>query len=154
MALRKLQKNKEDVFVCPQCGRSLHFVDGGAVQLVDGRPDMENIRPKYECEPCGVFYREFMDTGYYDVFPLHEEPKPRRIKAVGELMPVRLQKDAEGKCTCPRCGEQMYFVEGQAVQLVDGRPDMENVWGHFHCDFCRSNFRRIARTDFFQWSEK
>ena len=154
MALQKLTKNKKNEYVCPQCGKALRFVDGGVVQLVDGQPDMENILPKYECEHCDVFYREFMDTGYYDAFPLHPLPPVRRVKDVGELMPMQLYKDERNECVCPRCGEKMQFVEGQAVRIVDGRPDMENVWGHFFCSHCQSVFRRVAGTDFYQWAEK
>ena len=38
--------------------------------------------------------------------------------------------------------------------LKNGKPDMENVMDHFHCPYCDSVFRRIATTDFFQYSEK
>ena len=48
----------------------------------------------------------------------------------------------------------MDFVEGGPVRVVDGKVDMDNVWDHFRCDHCSSVYRRIATTDYFQWSEK
>ena len=70
------------------------------------------------------------------------------------LQPMVLKRDRNNQCVCPRCGEMMDFVEGQAVRLVDGVPDMENVKDHFHCKHCNSTFRRLVATDYFQWSEK
>lgn len=278
MSLKQLQKN-ENGFICPRCNRNLHFVDGGAVCIVDGRPDMDNAKAKYECYTCGVFYREVMNTGYYDVFPLdkHSEgsqlpegqsqgagqatrakmfcpqcgklmvprfdgepatddadkqesveaayqcencdisyqesvvsgtrhtltwhtssifeasplqmdsakaallsvvsaaeerpaldhagerqtsPAPtadtgkREIKATGNLPPMELKKDERGRCGCPRCGGSMKYIEGQPVRIVDGKVTFDDVLGHFSCPDCNSVFRRIAGTDFFQYSEK
>ncbi len=84
-----------------------------------------------------------------------EAPKEERhVKPTGDLQPMQLKREADGKCACPRCGTRMDFVEGQPVRIVDGKPDMENVMDHFHCPYCDSVFRRIATTDFFQYSEK
>jgi uncharacterized protein with PIN domain len=157
MVLRKLEKKGTSRYVCPVCGEALHFISGGAVQVVDGKLDMDNIHPKYECESCGVFYREVMGTGYYDTFPLLKEPKQVKKNtpsATGDLMPMQLKRDENGDCSCPRCGAGMEFVEGQPVRLVEGKPDMENVWDHFVCEHCQSVYRRIAGTDYFQWTEK
>ena len=71
-----------------------------------------------------------------------------------DLEPMQLKAGADGKCPCPRCGEKMDYIEGDAVKLVDGKPDMDDVWAHFSCPHCHSVYRRIVNTDYFQWSEK
>ncbi len=78
----------------------------------------------------------------------------QHLVPVGELQSMKLVKDADGFCTCPRCKGEMYFIEGQPVRIVDGKPDMENVWGHFFCPHCGSIFRRVAGTEYYQWCEK
>ena len=158
MAVFQLQKDGASNYICPKCGRLLHYVDGTAVQIVGGRADMASILPKYECHACGVYFQELLGSGFYDE---HDLPKTNHVArskadwvATGDLKPMELKRDAQGKCTCPRCGAMMDYVEGRAVRIVDGRPDMENVKDHFHCENCKSFFRRIATTNYFQWSEK
>jgi predicted RNA-binding Zn-ribbon protein involved in translation (DUF1610 family) len=151
MSVTKLERNAQSKFVCPTCGQELKYVEGQAVQLVGGKADMDSILPKYECHHCGVFYRELLGSGFYDVFPLPK--KPKKMLKTGDIPPTRLRREADGKCECPRCGERMDYVEGQAVRLVNGRPDMENVHEHFSCPYCKSIYRRIASTDYFQWSD-
>ncbi|MBQ1460675.1 MAG: hypothetical protein IIT82_07620 [Selenomonas sp.] len=158
MAVFQLQKDTTNNFICPKCGKPLHFVDGQAVQIVQGRADMSAVLPKYECYDCGIYFQELLGSGFYDE---HDLPKtacpPQKAKKVvntGDLPPMVLQRDANNQCVCPRCGEMMDYIEGRAVQLVDGRPDMENVKGHFHCKSCSSYFRPIASTQYYQWSEK
>lgn len=150
MTVRKLGQGDDGVYLCPACGGKLRCVEGGAVRVVNGRADMENTKPRYECDNCGIFYRELLSSGYFDAFPL----KRKKIRPTGELQPVKLQKDAQGHAECPRCGGCMDFVEGQPVQLVNGKPDMENVLDHFICRECNSVYRRIVKTDYFQWHEK
>jgi hypothetical protein len=48
----------------------------------------------------------------------------------------------------------MKYVEGGAVTLVDGKPNMDDVLDRFACDSCGSVYRRIVNTDYFQWFEK
>ena len=155
MTVTKLQLNASRKFVCPTCGSELGFIEGGAVSVVNGKVDMASTLPKYTCTRCGVFYRELLGSGYYDVFELPPElrPKKRTVLPTGQLKPTVLKREADGKCTCPRCGDRMDFIEGQPVRIVNGKPDMENVKEHFHCPYCDSVFRRIASTDYFQWSE-
>ena len=147
---------------CPVCGKHFRFVEGGAVRVVNGEVDMENIKPKYECDTCGVFYREVLTSGFYLPYPqeeedklkANEEPAPSKVLSTGDLAPMILKRNENNQCQCPRCGAMMDYVEGQAVHLVDGKPDMENVWDHFHCGSCHSVFRRIVNTDYFQFTEK
>ena len=159
IALPKEPKGNE---TCPVCGKRFRFVEGGAVRVVNGEVDMENIKPKYECDTCGVFYREVLTSGFYLPYPqeeedklkANEEPAPSKVLSTGDLAPMILKRNENNQCQCPRCGAMMDYVEGQAVHLVDGKPDMENVWDHFHCGSCHSVFRRIVNTDYFQFAEK
>ena len=138
---------------------------------------MDATLPRQICDHCGVFYRELLGSGYYDVFVLPKEdrlvPKPtpapsrqptptapfrsaikKRVIATGDIPPTILKREADGKCPCPRCGDRMNFVEAGPVQIVNGKPDFSNTMDHFICPYCRSVFRKIVGTDYFQWSEK
>ena len=155
MALTKLERNSNKNFVCPTCGRELRRVEGN-LKVSGGKVDMQDSLPRHICDDCGVFYRELLNSGYYDVFDLPENErisKPK-IKPVSEIPPTQLKREADGKCPCPRCGERMEFVEGGAVTIVDGKPDFTNTVEHFKCANCNSVFRKIAGTDYFQYSEK
>jgi len=156
MSVTKLETNSDGNKVCPKCGGVLGYIEGGAVSVINGKVDMSSTLPKYTCQNCAVYYQELLSSGYYDIFPLPQELKnpKRKILSTGDLAPMKLVRDNDGKSTCPRCGERMDFVEGQPVRIVNGKPDMENVKEHFHCNFCGSVYRRIASTDYFQWSEK
>ena len=164
-SLNKLSQNGMDQHpskLGTVCGKRFRFVEGGAVRVVNGEVDMENIKPKYECDTCGVFYREVLTSGFYLPYPqeeedklkANEEPAPSKVLSTGDLAPMILKRNENNQCQCPRCGAMMDYVEGQAVHLVDGKPDMENVWDHFHCGSCHSVFRRIVNTDYFQFAEK
>lgn len=157
---------------CPRCHLPLRVVAGGQIEVHDGKVDMENTKPKYECDSCGVFYREVLTSGYYLPYPQQAEDrvqsravavppareaqaaKKQEVLATRDLQPVQLKRDAEGRCACPRCRADMEYIEGGAVRLVDGKPYMDDVWDHFVCKNCDSVFRRIVGTDYFQWSEK
>ncbi len=165
MSMIKLEYNAARQFICPGCGEPLQKKEGGAVRIENGRADMSATLPKYICDHCGTYYQELLRSGYYDVFPLEKKDREKpsepsgtqkkgRLIRTGDLEPMKLVRGADGKCVCPRCGERMDYVEGQPVRLVDGKPDMENVKDHFRCPYCHSVYRRIATTDYFQWSEK
>lgn len=183
MAVQKLAVVWEKRYLCPRCNQKLRYVPGDAVAIVDGRVDMERTQPTYVCDRCQTSYRELMGSGYFEESAAPAQaaraqaqgtpqaagrpPKPaapaagkqaagkkQHLRATGDLVPVRLKREADGRCVCPRCGERMDFVEGQPVRIVNGKPDMENVMDHFHCPYCGSVFRRIATTDYFQWSER
>ena len=156
MAVYQLAKNDKGQYLCPKCQGNLRFVDGTAVQIVDGRADMSAILPKYECHHCGIYFQELLGSGFFDEHDLPQQPKTKvlNVRRTGDLEPMILKKDVNNQCVCPRCGELMDFVEGQPVHIVDGKPDMENVKDHFRCPHCDSVYRRIATTDYFQWSEK
>lgn len=158
MPLFQLAKRKENQYICPKCQRSLHFVEGQAVRIVDGRADMTASLPKYECHHCGVYFRELAESGFFEEHDMTGNPSGssgrRMLRSTGDLVPMKLKKDANNQCKCPRCGEMMDFVAAEAVHIVDGHADLENVRAHFYCPHCGSRFRRIAATNYFQWSEK
>jgi len=151
----KMVKNGAGDYVCPVCSGIMRFVEGGTVRVVNGKVDYDNVKPKYECDACEVFYREVLTSGFYLPYPQQEEdkPKPRRVKATSELVPVQLKRDANNQCTCPRCEGKMDYIEGGAVTIVNGVPNMADVLDHFICKECNSTFRRIVQTDFFQYAE-
>ena len=161
-----LQKDASGKRHCPKCGHEFREVEGGSVRIVNGKVDMENTKPKFECDTCGVFYREVLTSDFYlpylqteeDVTAPAEEKKAaapkKKLVATGDLPPMMLKRDANDQCKCPRCGEMMRYIEGDAVRLVDGKPYMDDVLDHFACDSCASVFRRIVNTDYFQWSDK
>ncbi len=157
MALTKLAVGSDKKFICPTCGQKLRFSEGGAVSVVNGKVDMDAILPRHICDNCGVFYRELLNSGYYDVFDLPKnevKPKPKRVINTGDIPPTQLKRESDGKCPCPRCGERMDFVEAGPVQIVNGKPDFSNTMDHFVCPYCKSVFRKIVGTDYFQWSDK
>ena len=156
MNLVKLDKNSNNKFVCPKCKGELRRVEGAGLTIVNGKVDMEATLPRQICDECGIFYRELLNSGYYNVFDLPEnERKPKkRVISTGDIPPQQLKREADGKAPCPRCGERMDFVEAGPVQIVNGKPDFSNTMDHFNCPYCKSVFRKIASTDFYQWSEK
>ena len=166
----KLSANKK--LICPRCNGELRFAEGGAVRIINGKVDMNATLPRHICDHCGVFYRELLGSGYYDVFDLPKEerqtpkapskpkiaavktPMQKRVISTGDIPPTILKREADGKCPCPRCGDRMNFIEAGPVQIVNGKPDFSNTMDHFVCPYCRSVFRKIVGTDYFQWSEK
>ena len=173
MTVTQLKLNANKKLVCPKCNGELRFAEGGAVRIVNGKVDMDATLPRQICDHCGVFYRELLGSGYYDEFELPKEdrqvpkapsPNPvaqsskiarlKRIVATGDIPPTILKREADGKCPCPRCGDRMNFVEDGPVQIVNGKPDFSNTIDHFVCPYCKSVFRKIVGTDYFQWSEK
>lgn len=140
---------------CPKCKGELRKVEGASLKVVNGKIDMEATKPRLICDECGVFYKELLGSGYYYTFDLPEnERQKNRVIATGDIPPQILKRESDGKCPCPRCGDRMDFVEAGPVQIVDGKPDFSNTMDHFKCPYCKSVFRKIVGTDFFQWSEK
>ncbi len=172
MTVSKLKKLSDGAFACPVCQGTLIRLEGGQVRVVNGKVDYDNIMPKHVCLTCNKFYRELLNTGYYDVFDaqredlqlarqqaekmgiLPDKPKQRQIKRTGDLEPVQLKRDANNQAVCPRCGAMMAYLEPDTVKIVNGRADMSDTVARFHCDECSSMYRRIATTDYYQWSEK
>ena len=151
-----LQKNSSGRYKCPVCEQELEFSDGGQVRIVNGKVDYENVKARYICHRCETFYRELLNSGLYEVFDLDEmdlPPEKKRVIGTGDLEPMQLKMDANGKCACPRCGANMKFLEPEAVKIVNGRADMRDTVARFACDACSSIYRRIATTDYYQWSE-
>lgn len=156
MELVKLDKGANGKFVCPKCHGELRKAEGGTLAVVNGKVDMDATLPRQICDECGVYYRELLNSGYYNSFvlPENERQKKKHLVSTADLPPQRLKREADGKCTCPRCGERMDFIEAGPVQIVNGKPDFSNTMEHFKCAHCKSVFRKIAGTDFYQWYDK
>ena len=154
MAVVDLARNENGERLCPICGKPMVYVAGGDVKIVDGKVNMNDVKPRYVCEECNSYYIELLSTGYFEEYEDLQRAKPdRKIKAVSELQPVLLKADADGHDRCPRCAGTLDWVDGVPVQIVDGKADMRNVEFHFRCQDCDSIFRKIAGTDYFQYSE-
>lgn len=67
------------------------------------------------------------------------------------MEPVKLVYDEEKAEKCPRCGEALTFVKGQPVQVVEGKLNMQDCENHFKCEHCKSVYRAILHTDYYQW---
>lgn len=156
MDLIKLDANSNKKLICPKCKGELRKVEGGTVQIVNGKVDMDATLPRQICDNCGVFYRELLHSGYYNVFelPENERQQKHRVISTGDIPPQQLKREADGKCPCPRCGERMDFIEAAPVRIIDGKPDFADTMEHFKCPYCKSVFRKIAGTDFYQWNDK
>lgn len=155
----RLMPQEDGKIYCPRCANELDYVEGGAVRIVHGKLDMDNIKGRYECNTCKLVYREILNSKYYLPTKMSKcrykiRNKQKEILPTSALTPLILKKDENGKCTCPRCGKKMDYIEGSPVKIIDGKPDMENVLDHFKCSYCDSIYRRIVQTDYFQWSEK
>lgn len=156
MTLRKLDIGPYGSFICPECDGKLRFVEGGAVAIEGGHLDMENYKPRYICDRCGVFYREVLTTGYYDVFQLDERERLRPAEEStpakaggGAASPVALPRRPGEAVPCPVCGTPFRFVEGGAVRVVDGKVDMENTKPKYECDKCGVFYREVLSSGFY-----
>ncbi len=147
MNLLKLESNAKGK-ICPKCKNELRRVEGSGIKIVDGKVDMEATLPRFICDECGIFYRELANSGYYNFFdlPENERQQKKRVISTADIPPQQLKRESDGKAPCPRCGERM--------DIVNGKPDFSNTMDHFKCPYCKSVFRKIVGTDFFQWSEK
>ena len=126
------------------------------MRVVNGKVDYENVKPRYICRRCETFYRELLSSGLYERFDLEEltlPPERKKIIGTGDLEPMQLKRDENGNCACPRCGANMRYLEPEAVKIINGRADMRDTVARFACDECSSIYRRIATTDYYQWSE-
>ena len=53
------------------------------------------------------------------------EPVAEENTLAAKSGPVALEKDADGKRHCPKCGREFRVVDGGAVRVVNGKVDME-----------------------------
>ncbi|BEU88207.1 hypothetical protein TAMA11512_16710 [Selenomonas sp. TAMA-11512] len=154
MPLVDLPRNEKGDRLCPICAKPLKYMAGGDVKIVGGKVNLDDVKPRYVCEDCNSYYIELLKSGYFEEYEGEKQEKPvRHVKAVSELQPVMLKADDAGHAVCPRCAGTLDWVDGVPVQIVDGKADMRNVEVHFHCQDCDSIFRKIAGTDYFQYSE-
>lgn len=169
MTVSKLKKRNSSICVCPECNSDLVCLPGGQIRVVAGKVDYDNIKPKFVCTKCGKFYRELLNTAYFDVFKATEEDislakkqnddnnkgnQRKQVKKTGDIAPARLNRDVNNQAECPRCGAKMKYLEPEAAKIVNGRADFSDTVARFRCDECDSLYRQIASTDYYQWSEK
>lgn len=101
------------------------------MRIVDGKLDMDNAKAKYECDTCGVYYREVMNTGYYDVFPLDKEL---------DGSPSQGERQVAGmKLFCPHCGKLMVPQFNEEAAGDATAPDRVEV--AYQCDDCGISYR-------------
>lgn len=60
-----LKRDRNNQCVCPRCGEMMDFVEGQTVRLVDGVPDMENVKDHFHCKHCNSTFRRLVDTNYF-----------------------------------------------------------------------------------------
>ena len=146
MSVSKLAKGNKGVFLCPVCQSDLEFADGGQVQVVDGHVDYDNVKPRYICHKCHSYYRELLNTGFYDVFDLPaEKKKPAKASPV-----VPLEKNAQGQRSCPVCNHNLVFADGGQVRVVDGHVDYENVKPRYICEECNTFYRELLSSGLYE----
>ena len=56
---------------------------------------------------------------------------------------TKLERNAQNKFVCPTCGQELKYVEGQAVQLVGGRADMDSILPKHECHNCGVSYREL-----------
>lgn len=160
MSVTKLEKDYEGDLHCPDCKQKLVYKDGGQVRVVNGRVDYENVKPRYVCFSCHKFYREMLHSGYFDVFDLEEdaelmqeqsEKKSAEQKLKTDTNPVvKLNRDNNGKFTCPVCGKGMRCAEGSQIQIVNGKVDYESIKPRYICDDCKRFYRELLSSGLYE----
>lgn len=138
---------------CPRCNAILTFVESQPVTIVDGKLNMDDTVAHYRCQFCDSIYRRIVNTDYYQWYEWMRPDKDKE-SGVRDIQPSRLTPEENGERKCPRCRKALTFIEGQPVRIVDGKLNMEDTEGHYGCDACKSVFRKIANTDYYQWCEK
>lgn len=69
--------------------------------------------------------------------------------AVILMQPVKLQKNNDGGCLCPKCNKVMRFSPREPVQVVDGKLK-EGTDEHYVCDHCKLVYRALVNTEYYQ----
>lgn len=65
--------------------------------------------------------------------------------------PVKLVRDADNNCKCPKCGANLKFIEGEPVKIVDGKLNMQDSEDHYKCEICKVSYRQLVHTEYYQW---
>jgi len=141
----QLQKDKDGILHCPRCQSPLVYFPSAPVRVLDGKLDMKDTEPRYECGCCNFVFRRLVHTDFF----LCDD---RKVSLSSDA--VQLQKDANDKVLCPRCQEELRYVEYQPVQVIDGSVNLDRGEAHYACDHCHLTYRRIVHTDFYQVYDK
>lgn len=140
----KITTNGQGVCACPKCGTGMCFVEREPVKVTNGKLVMEESEAHYLCKACNSIYRQIVSTDYYQ---WHKGP----AKRIEDLGPVKLVKGDEGLCKCPVCAENLNYVAGEPIKIVDGKLNMDDSEGRYQCQKCRATYRRLVNTDYYQW---
>lgn len=141
----RIDKDKAGNERCPRCQSKLVYIGYSPVQIRKGRLSMEDSEPHYECGCCNLLFRRIVSTDFYQCYE-------RNFEVNSE--PQQLKPDLDGHAKCPRCQEEMRFVNYESVRIVDGRVNLEKTEPYYECDHCHLTYRRIVHTDFYQANKK
>lgn len=142
----KIVPNGQGVYKCPKCETEMSFVEREPVKVTGGRLIMEEAEAHYLCKACNSVYRKIVNTNYYQ---WHRGP----AQQTQDLGPVKLTKE-EGVCRCPICAGKLKYIAGEAMKIVDGKLNMGDLQGRYHCIKCRASYRRLVNTDYYQWDKE
>ena len=60
-----LKREADGKCPCPRCGERMDFVEAGAVQIVNGKPDFSNTMDHFVCAGCNSVFRKIVGTDYF-----------------------------------------------------------------------------------------
>lgn len=140
----KIEKDQSGHECCPRCKSKLVHIGYSPVHIYKGRLNMEDSEEHYECGCCNLSFRRIVSTDFYQCYDRNIEAntEPQRISSSG------------GSAQCPRCHEEMRYIEYQPVMIIDGKVNMDKVEPHYECDHCHLTYRRLVHTDFYQANKK
>ena len=61
----ELHRDVNNHCVCPRCGELMDYIEGQPVRLVDGKPDMDNVKDHFHCSHCESMFRRIANTHYF-----------------------------------------------------------------------------------------
>ena len=61
----ELHRDANNQCTCPRCGELMNYVEGQPVRLVDGKPDMDNVKDHFHCPHCDSIFRRIASTYYF-----------------------------------------------------------------------------------------
>ncbi len=65
------------------------------------------------------------------------------------MQPVKLQKNTNNECFCPKCNKVLKFSPREPVQVVDGKLK-QGTEAHYTCASCNLVYRPLVNTEYYQ----
>jgi uncharacterized protein with PIN domain len=137
----RIAPDKDGVCSCPECGGKLTFIEYMPVQVIDGKLNMEDSEPHYECGACNLIFRRIVSTEFYQSY---------ERKVSKNIEPFQIKKGEGDKARCPRCNSKLVFIAAMPAHIYNGRLNMEDCEAHYECGCCNLSFRPLVCTDFYQ----